>query len=48
MAEPYVDYLGSIFFYCAENVRAAEKATAEGDYPATTQRIAQMALRAAS
>jgi hypothetical protein len=31
VAEPYVDYLKSVFFYCGENVRAAEKATAEGD-----------------
>jgi hypothetical protein len=30
-AEPYVDYLESMFFYYGENVRAAEKATAEGD-----------------
>ena len=30
-AEPYVDYLESVFFYYGENVRAAEKATAEGD-----------------
>jgi hypothetical protein len=29
--EPYVDYLESMFFYYGENVRAAEKATAEGD-----------------
>ena len=31
VAEPYVDYLESVFFYCGENVRAAVKATAEGD-----------------
>jgi hypothetical protein len=30
VAEPYVDYLESMFFYYGENVRAAEKATAEG------------------
>ena len=29
--EPYGDYLESLFFYYGENVRAAEKATAEGD-----------------
>ena len=29
--EPYVDYLESMFFYYGGNVRAAEKATAEGD-----------------
>ena len=28
--EPYVDYLESLFFYYGENVRAAEKASAEG------------------
>ena len=28
--EPYVDYLESLFFYYGENVRAAEKGTAEG------------------
>ena len=28
--EPYVDYLESLFFYYGENVRVAEKATAEG------------------
>ena len=30
VAEPYVDCLESMFFYYGENVRAAEKATAEG------------------
>ena len=30
VAEPYVDYLESLFFYYGENVRIAEKATAEG------------------
>jgi hypothetical protein len=29
-AEPFVDYLESMFFYYGENVRDAEKATAEG------------------
>ena len=28
--EPYGDYLESLFFYYGENVRAAEKASAEG------------------
>ena len=28
--EPYVDYLECLFFYYGENVRAAEKASAEG------------------
>ena len=28
--EPYGDYLESIFFYYGENVRVAEKASAEG------------------
>ena len=28
--EPYGDYLESLFFYYGENVRVAEKATAEG------------------
>ena len=30
MAEPYVDYLESVFFYYGENVRAAEKLTPKG------------------
>jgi hypothetical protein len=29
-AEPFVDYLESMFFYYGENVRAVEKASAEG------------------
>jgi hypothetical protein len=28
--EPYGDYLEALFFYYGENVRVAEKATAEG------------------
>jgi hypothetical protein len=28
--EPYGDYLESLLFYCGENVRVAEKDTAEG------------------
>ena len=28
--EPYVDYLECLFFYYGENVRAAEKASADG------------------